>query len=260
QGEGPGGRAGPPRDAQSPSPRLPSPSPSPERGGPGRAGDKSAAAPAMYEDESAIDFSSYIDSMAAAVPTLELCHDELFADLFNSNHHGKAAAAGEYLHPAPPPPPGLLLQASVPPGPLRGAVKQEPDWGELAPDSLLPSQIAACAQTVVSLSGQPTPPASPEPAPGSERGGKKCVDRFSPEYRQRRERNNIAVRKSRDKAKRRNQEMQQKLLELTAENERLHKRVEQLSRDLSQVRHYFKQLPPGSFLHSSGSSSAKDCR
>nr|XP_016850619.1 PREDICTED: CCAAT/enhancer-binding protein delta [Anolis carolinensis] len=242
----------------------------------------SAAAPAMYEDESAIDFSSYIDSMAAAVPTLELCHDELFADLFNSNHHGKAAAAGEYLHPAPPPPPGLLLQASVPPGPLRGAVKQEPDWGELAPDSLLPSQIAACAQTVVSLSGQPTPPASPEPAPGSaspssyssrsssssssssglgkERGGKKCVDRFSPEYRQRRERNNIAVRKSRDKAKRRNQEMQQKLLELTAENERLHKRVEQLSRDLSQVRHYFKQLPPGSFLHSSGSSSAKDCR
>nr|XP_060631259.1 CCAAT/enhancer-binding protein delta [Anolis sagrei ordinatus] len=259
----------------------------------------SAAAPAMYEDESAIDFSSYIDSMAAAVPTLELCHDELFADLFNSNHHphGKGVP-GEYLPPPPPtlppPPPGpgagLLLQASVPPGPLRGAVKQEPDWGELPSESLLPSQIAACAQTVVSLSGQPTPPTSPEPAPGSaspssystrsssssssssspglgkERAGKKCVDRFSPEYRQRRERNNIAVRKSRDKAKRRNQEMQQKLLELTAENERLHKRVEQLSRDLSQVRHYFKQMPSGSFLHShaatpsNSNSSAKDCR
>uniref|UniRef100_A0A7M4FA63 CCAAT enhancer binding protein delta n=1 Tax=Crocodylus porosus TaxID=8502 RepID=A0A7M4FA63_CROPO len=50
----------------------------------------SAAAPAMYEDESAIDFSSYIDSMAA-VPNLELCNDELFADLFNSNHKPERA-------------------------------------------------------------------------------------------------------------------------------------------------------------------------
>nr|XP_056710897.1 CCAAT/enhancer-binding protein delta [Euleptes europaea] len=246
-----------------------------------------AAASAMYEDESAIDFSSYIDSMAA-VPNLELCNDELFADLFNSNHKGggergggSGGAYGDYLpaHQQQQQPSsgggalaGLLL-ASVPPGPLRGAVKQEPSWGDEAPGgaapSLLPSQIAACAQTVVSLGGQPTPPTSPEP-PGSaspsscsgrstassssrsgggkERAGKKGVDRFSPEYRQRRERNNIAVRKSRDKAKRRNQEMQQKLLELSAENERLHNKVEQLTRDLGGLRHFFKQLPGASFL------------
>lgn len=234
----------------------------------------SAAAPAMYEDESAIDFSSYIDSMAA-VPNLELCNDELFLDLFNSNHkggeRGGGGAYGEYLPPPPPPQPASsgggsalasLLHASVPPGPLRGAMKQEPDWGdEAAAAAGLPSQIATCAQTIVNLSGQPTPPTSPEPpgsaspssysshssasssssSGGKERTGKKCVDRFSPEYRQRRERNNIAVRKSRDKAKRRNQEMQQKLLELSAENERLHKKVEQLTRDLSSLRHFFKQ-------------------
>uniref|UniRef100_A0A670I687 CCAAT/enhancer-binding protein n=1 Tax=Podarcis muralis TaxID=64176 RepID=A0A670I687_PODMU len=229
----------------------------------------SAAAPAMYEDESAIDFSSYIDSMAA-VPNLELCNDELFADLFNSNHKGSerggsssGGAYGDYL---------------VPPGPLRGAVKQEPDWGDEASGSgsLLPSQIATCAQTIVNLSGQPTPPTSPEP-PGSaspssyssrssgssssgggggkERAAKKCVDRFSPEYRQRRERNNIAVRKSRDKAKRRNQEMQQKVVELSAENERLHKKCEQLTRDLTSLRHFFKQLPSNPFLQA-----ATDCR
>ncbi|XP_060099811.1 CCAAT/enhancer-binding protein delta [Heteronotia binoei] len=248
----------------------------------------SAAASAMYEDESAIDFSSYIDSMAA-VPNLELCNDELFADLFNNNHKGGGAAAyGDYLPAAPQPqhshqaPSGSsalasLLHASVPPGPLRGAVKQEPEWGDEASgsSSLLPSQIATCAQTIVNLSGQPTPPTSPEP-PGSaspssyssrssassspggkERPGKKCVDRFSPEYRQRRERNNIAVRKSRDKAKRRNQEMQQKLVELSAENERLHKKIEQLTRDLSSLRHFFKQLPNASFLQAS---SATDCR
>uniref|UniRef100_A0A8C5T8S7 CEBPD protein n=1 Tax=Malurus cyaneus samueli TaxID=2593467 RepID=A0A8C5T8S7_9PASS len=59
----------------------------------------SAAAPAMYEDESAIDFSSYIDSMSA-VPNLELCNDELFADLFNSNHKPERGGEyGEYLPP-----------------------------------------------------------------------------------------------------------------------------------------------------------------
>uniref|UniRef100_A0A8C8RP12 CCAAT enhancer binding protein delta n=1 Tax=Pelusios castaneus TaxID=367368 RepID=A0A8C8RP12_9SAUR len=62
-------------------------------GGSSSLAELSAAAPAMYEDESAIDFSSYIDSMAA-VPNLELCNDELFADLFNSNH--KAERGGDY--------------------------------------------------------------------------------------------------------------------------------------------------------------------
>ncbi|NXE20381.1 CEBPD protein, partial [Ardeotis kori] len=243
----------------------------------------SAAAPAMYEDESAIDFSSYIDSMSA-VPNLELCNDELFADLFNSNH--KPERGGDYGDPAPPPPPPPSSSSSS----SRGALKQEPDWSDSdLSSSLLPSQIATCAQTIMNLSGQPTPPTSPEPpgssspsscstrspgpagavsgsgqgvpppaAPGGkERSGKKCVDRFSPEYRQRRERNNIAVRKSRDKAKRRNQEMQQKLLELSAENEKLHKKIEQLTRDLTSLRHFFKQLPSASFLQPG---SGTDCR
>ncbi|XP_015710997.1 CCAAT/enhancer-binding protein delta [Coturnix japonica] len=267
----------------------------------------SAAAPAMYEDESAIDFSSYIDSMSA-VPNLELCNDELFADLFNSNHKPERGGDyGEYLPPAarePGPagsaPPGAGPRAapassssSPPPSSAssaassRGALKQEPEWSDAElSSSLLPSQIATCAQTIMNLGGQPTPPTSPEPAggcsppgrparspgpaaaavasaarpaPGArERGAKKCVDKHSDEYRQRRERNNIAVRKSRDKAKRRNQEMQQKLLELSAENEKLHKKIEQLTRDLSGLRHFFKQLPAASFLQPG--SAGSDCR
>ncbi|KAM6214856.1 CCAAT/enhancer-binding protein delta [Rhynchocyon petersi] len=210
-----------------------------------------STAPAMYDDESAIDFSAYIDSMAA-VPTLELCHDELFADLFNSNHKaGGAAGAASGLELLPGGP-------ARPPGPAPRPLKREPDWGDGdAAGSLLPAQVAACAQTVVSLAGaQPTPPASPEPprgspcppAPARDKGAKRGPDRGSPEYRQRRERNNIAVRKSRDKAKRRNQEMQQKLVELSAENEKLQRRVEQLTRDLAGLRHFFKQLPGAPFL------------
>ncbi|XP_020635158.3 CCAAT/enhancer-binding protein beta isoform X1 [Pogona vitticeps] len=78
---------------------------------------------------------------------------------------------------------------------------------------------------------------------GSKSKSKKCVDKHSEEYKIRRERNNIAVRKSRDKAKMRNLETQHKVLELTAENERLQKKVDQLSRELSTLRNLFKQLP-----------------
>uniref|UniRef100_A0A2K5D674 CCAAT/enhancer-binding protein n=1 Tax=Aotus nancymaae TaxID=37293 RepID=A0A2K5D674_AOTNA len=82
------------------------------------------------------------------------------------------------------------------------------------------------------------------PAPSQVKSkAKKTVDKHSDEYKIRRERNNIAVRKSRDKAKMRNLETQHKVLELTAENERLQKKVEQLSRELSTLRNLFKQLP-----------------
>ncbi|XP_073535377.1 CCAAT/enhancer-binding protein delta [Phyllobates terribilis] len=222
-----------------------------------------SAAPAIYDDESAIDFSSYIDSMTS-VPNLELCNDELFADLFNSNHKGggdRAECGADYLS-------GLLAPQHP------GKLKREPAWSDSDLSSSLPRQIATCAQTSMSL--QPTPPTSPEPCSASssacpspasstaaskDRAGKKGLDRCSPEYRQRRERNNIAVRKSRDKAKKRNLDMQQKLLELSSENEKLHKRIELLTRDLTNMRHFFKQLPPtatsGSFLAGLG---GIDCR
>ncbi|NXA18942.1 CEBPB protein, partial [Ibidorhyncha struthersii] len=80
----------------------------------------------------------------------------------------------------------------------------------------------------LSTSSSSSPPGTPNPSESSNPS---------------RERNNIAVRKSRDKAKMRNLETQHKVLELTAENERLQKKVEQLSRELSTLRNLFKQLP-----------------
>ncbi|XP_077470761.1 CCAAT/enhancer-binding protein delta [Stigmatopora argus] len=218
-------------------------------------------APAMYDDESAIDFSQYIESMTS-VPNLELCNDELFLDLFNTVKQEKAelyVAQQGALHPGCANPyvverrsdPGVLDNK----GPFGAAIKQESDWSDSDVSSSLPCQIETCAQTSVSLpTGQPTPPTTPEPvsAKGSPRKSgreksKKAVDRFSMEYRQRRERNNIAVRKSRDKAKMRNMEMQQKLLELSSENDRLHKTIEQLTRELGGLREFFKQMPSASY-------------
>ncbi|XP_029380799.1 CCAAT/enhancer-binding protein delta [Echeneis naucrates] len=221
-----------------------------------------STAPAMYDDESAIDFSQYIESMTA-VPNLELCNDELFLDLFNTVKQEKQdfyTMQSSLL-------PGGVQQLTaaykadggLEKGAFSAPVKQESDWSDSDMSSSLPSQIETCAQTSVSLTtGQPTPPTTPEPvsAVSSARSsprkigrekGKKPVDRLSVEYRQRRERNNIAVRKSRDKAKRRNLEMQQKLIELSAENDRLHKTIEQLTRELTGLRDFFKQIPNSSF-------------
>lgn len=221
-------------------------------------------APAMYDDESAIDFSQYIESMTA---------DELFFDLFNnvkqerldiSSMHSSALSAG--MQPLS----AYTAERKADSGPDKGAygapIKQESDWSDSDMSSSLPSQIETCAQTSVSLpTGQPTPPTTPEPVSavssakssprkiGREKG-KKSVDRYSMEYRQRRERNNIAVRKSRDKAKKRNIDMQQKLIELSAENDRLHKTIEQLTRELTGLRDFFKQIPNSSFP---GSTSAE---
>lgn len=210
-------------------------------------------APAIYDDESAIDFSAYIESMST-VP-LEICNDELFADLFNNAV--KQEKPEFYL-------PSAFAQKSAErlqhqnggfgKGAFCAPIKKEVDWSDSELSSSLPSQIETCAQTTVSLmhTGQPTPPTSPEPEPVTHRRlgkekGKKSVDRHSPEYRQRRERNNVAVRKSRDRAKQRNLEMQQKMLELNSENERLHKTIDQLTRELSSLRHFFKHTPDSSF-------------
>uniref|UniRef100_UPI0037E76D18 CCAAT/enhancer-binding protein beta n=1 Tax=Semicossyphus pulcher TaxID=241346 RepID=UPI0037E76D18 len=100
--------------------------------------------------------------------------------------------------------------------------------------------ISTASSTCSSPPGTPAPSGksrSPSHSGKMSSGkSKKRLDKDSEEYRMRRERNNLAVRKSRDKAKMRNLETQHKVLELAAENDRLQKRVEQLSRELATLR------------------------
>lgn len=62
---------------------------------------------------------------------------------------------------------------------------------------------------------------------------KKNLDKASDEYKRRRERNNIAVRKSREKAKQRCKDTERRVSDLVSENDKLRKRVELLSKELS---------------------------
>ncbi|RWS26310.1 CCAAT/enhancer-binding protein alpha-like protein [Leptotrombidium deliense] len=65
---------------------------------------------------------------------------------------------------------------------------------------------------------------------------KKNLDKSSDEYKKRRERNNIAVRKSREKAKQRSRDTEKKVSELQKANDTLHKEIEMLQKELDVVK------------------------
>ncbi|XP_034562473.1 CCAAT/enhancer binding protein (C/EBP) 1 [Notolabrus celidotus] len=70
---------------------------------------------------------------------------------------------------------------------------------------------------------------------------KRSISKDSAEYRQRRERNNVAVRKSRDKARRRILLTQQRALQLQEENQKLQMRIGQLTQELDTLKHILSQ-------------------
>uniref|UniRef100_UPI00398F226F CCAAT/enhancer-binding protein beta n=1 Tax=Pristiophorus japonicus TaxID=55135 RepID=UPI00398F226F len=262
--------------------------------------DRSMTDLGIGDNESAIDFSPYIDPAAAAASAaggnFELA-GELLSDIMLADEYSKKKPLPDYSAYLSLMRGSVRHQASIlscTPGFLETrldpvfeaglsdaakGVKQESRDDEGCPPAsssayhprpppLLQYQCAASGSnsnlSTSSLSSSAstttnTPPATPDSSRAAGSGSiaargksKKAVDKHSDEYRLRRERNNIAVRKSRDKAKLRNVETQHKVLELSAENERLQKRVEQLSRELSTLRNLFKQLPEHSLLTGSG--------
>ncbi|KAF7235942.1 CCAAT/enhancer-binding protein epsilon [Varanus komodoensis] len=150
----------------------------------------------------------------------------------------------------------------VPFDPRSVAVKEEPRGGDVGradgrhPYSTMHFPATHCSQAALAQPGARAgqalrvlkgPPCSPSPACGNPKG-KKSMNKDSLEYRLRRERNNIAVRKSRDKAKRRVMETQQRMVELLGENERLRNRVEQLMQETETLRDIFRQVPEAAGL------------
>ncbi|CAB1454812.1 unnamed protein product [Pleuronectes platessa] len=65
------------------------------------------------------------------------------------------------------------------------------------------------------------------------------AEKDSDEYRQRRERNNLAVKKSRMRSKQKAMDTQQRVNELKEENERLEAKIKLLSKELSVLKDLF---------------------
>lgn len=97
-----------------------------------------------------------------------------------------------------------------------------------ASTGLISSRAAAAAMTPSGSKGGGGSGSS-----GSHKSSKKHADKGSDEYKKRRERNNIAVRKSREKAKQRSRETEKRVSELMRDNDSLRKRVDLLGNQLN---------------------------
>ena len=88
-----------------------------------------------------------------------------------------------------------------------------------------------------SLTGtQPTPGKAPRPSKSMK---KKILDKNSNEYRQKRDRNNVAVRKSREKSKVRVVETERRVKELEEENVQLQSKITLLMKELNVLKSLF---------------------
>ncbi|XP_013391038.1 uncharacterized protein LOC106159324, partial [Lingula anatina] len=85
----------------------------------------------------------------------------------------------------------------------------------------------------------PTSPTNRLKARPPGRGKKRVYEKNSEEYRQRRERNNVAVRKSRDKAKLKQIETECKVKELSDQNQTLQKKLDLLTKELNVLKGLF---------------------
>ncbi|XP_018425145.1 PREDICTED: CCAAT/enhancer-binding protein epsilon [Nanorana parkeri] len=212
----------------------------------------------LCDPETSVDLSTYIET-----------GEELLSDLFPLKQE-RLKSTYQYM-PSEGYPSGALYgyPHSMVPDRRIGAyesggviVKEETRGSHRVVCNTLQYQAAQCGQTAMHLPPQmegvhPTLrvlkgplsgmlPPSPIKEPGHK--GKKSLSKDSLEYRLRRERNNIAVRKSRDKAKRRNMETQQRALEFMAENEKLRSRIQQLNQELEALRGVFRQIPEAAAL------------
>jgi len=92
------------------------------------------------------------------------------------------------------------------------------------------------------LSAASSPYSVAECGAGSPSPKRKALDKNSDEYKRRRRLNNIAVKKSREKAKAESRQVSQRLTVLTSDNERLARRVELLTQQISILQGLFSRV------------------
>ncbi|XP_032816595.1 CCAAT/enhancer-binding protein delta-like [Petromyzon marinus] len=228
--------------------------------------------------EHSIDLSSYIEPSSSAGPGIELYSDELLAELFaKSGEHGGAAAkaqasAYDYLYPLPSLQvlPALQAQHQL----FAGCVPQVTDsrlesvhhhqhhhqqqqqqqHHQQHQQQQQQQHHAVASESRAWMKREPgevhgaclskqRQQQQQQQSSKSQKNCKKLLDKGSDEYRLRRERNNIAVRKSRDKAKRRSLETSSRAMELSNENDQLRRRIDELVRELGTLRALITRLP-----------------
>merc|ERR1712170_327082 len=104
------------------------------------------------------------------------------------------------------------------------------------------AQPAAPEPSAASPAGRNTLKATPPSKEAKSSGRRKVYEKGSEEYKQRRERNNVAVRKSRDKTKKQQAETTAKVKELSNENDQLQRKVDLLTKELTVLKGLFSNI------------------
>jgi len=86
------------------------------------------------------------------------------------------------------------------------------------------------------------PGKSPRAKPSQILVGKKMIDKNSEEYRRRRERNNVAVRRSRDKTRHKREETEKRVAELEEENQKLREKLTLLNKEINVLKSLFSSV------------------
>ena len=109
----------------------------------------------------------------------------------------------------------------------------------------LPPSPTPVETTVRSVRGRPKGSTFKAPAPSRttiSSSRRKPVPRNSEEYRERRDRNNVAVRKSREKAREKQQHTEHRLKILSDKNDELQKKVDLLTKELTVLKGLFVNI------------------
>ena len=90
--------------------------------------------------------------------------------------------------------------------------------------------------------GGSAPGKMPRARPSQVMVGKKFIDKNSDEYKRRRERNNVAVRRSRDKTRHKREETEKRVLDLEEENQKLREKLTLLNKEINVLKSLFSSV------------------
>ena len=90
--------------------------------------------------------------------------------------------------------------------------------------------------------GGSAPGKMPRAKPSQVMVGKKLINKSSEEYKKRRERNNVAVRRSRDKTRHKREETERKVVELEEENQKLREKLTLLNKEINVLKSLFSSV------------------
>merc|ERR1711988_510325 len=186
-----------------------------------------------YISDFSIDFAPYLDNA-----TLSSSPDDLYKYITSPKEAKGIREMTDTLEP-------FLPEQDLGYMPQDAAFKLEAQSQSESPVPAVPTKSIEVQQKVVKA--EPQSPKTKLPsavsqlkAPSSRRrssaSSKKQYVKGSDEYRMKRERNNIAVRKSRFKSKQKFLDTQNQVEELSGENDRLHAKVNLLTQELNQLR------------------------